>query len=42
MSLIGFIKGLIEQWERGITDADDVVRQIRDAIAEEEQINATS
>ena len=35
MDLISYIQSLISQWEEGLRDAEDVVREIRDAINEE-------
>lgn len=35
MSFLAYVKALIDQWERGIRDPEDVVREIRKALAED-------
>jgi hypothetical protein len=41
MSFVLYVTALIDQWENGIRDPEDVVREIRTALREEQEIAAT-
>jgi len=38
MNWLIYLQGLVEQWERGVLDPEDFVRQVRQTLSEEREI----